>query len=139
MKYKASATINNNIDNVYDTILNIKEYPNFINMCKNIIILSKRNNIITSEVHVSYYNIKQKYITKIIHYRKDYIINIYMLSGPLRSLCSSWYLYKISNKTHVKFYIEFESQSKIINKLIDLYINTISDKILKSFMNKLIT
>ncbi len=121
---------------LYDLVLDVEKYDAFVPWCSKCNIVDKSEGLITADLYVKSGFISQSYRSNITHGFKDnaYFINIAQLSGPFKYLDTKWSFKEIDKtQTQVRFTIDFEFESEIINKLIGGIFSSSSAKIMKAF------
>ena len=123
---------------LYNIVLDIEKYPEFIPWCKEIIIKSKSKNEILADMIVSYkYFFPQKFTSQVFFNSKNLSINTYYIEGPLKNLNTEWVFEKLSeNKTKVLFKVKFQFQKFLHQKLADLFFDLIENKMINSFKKR---
>lgn len=129
------------IKQLFDLVIDIEKYPEFIPWCTTVKILEERENSIkTAKVNATFAGFSEEYTSHTQFFRqKDEFSNAEIISdlvtGPFKHLHNKWgfsYDYK-KKKTKVEFYIEFEFASKMLQMLIGKLFEKASIKMLESF------
>ena len=129
-----------NIDFLYQVISDVELYPSFLPWCTNCKILSKDENAMLVESTMEHKGFKKKYTSsvKFIKLKDEYTIDITAIDGAFKFLRSSWNLRDVENSgTIVTFKIDFEFKSKILNKLMYLWLSSIKNKVTSAFYARL--
>ncbi len=142
-KIQISKTININIEEVYNTVMNIESYSEFLPWCEKINILSRddEKHEVLAEVIVSYMAFNESYRCLIKTHKEsdDYEVRINAVDGPFKLLHGFWILKKNDElKTDVFFQIEFEFKSFIMNKASTIWLNYAKNKIISALEKKLL-
>ena len=142
-EYKQAKIISSGIQSIYDLVIDIESYPDFLPWCAHTRILEKSNDKIISEMVVSFSGITEKYTTKVTTQpvKKGCAkVEINMISGPFKFLNSSWELHnKSHNTTLVEFQINFAFKSMLLEKLIGKVFSKACNKILHAFEERILT
>ncbi len=135
---KQELIIHHKAIDLYNIVLNIEEYPNFIPWCDQIKIKDKSRNKILADMVVSYKNFfPQKFTSKVFFNRKKLKIKTIYINGPLNDLNTEWIFFKIdNNKTKVVFKIEFVFQKLTHQKIAEFFFNFIEKKMIDSFKKR---
>ena len=130
--------INHNADKLYNIVLNIEEYPDYIPWCTETEIINRKKNKIQANMVVNYkFFPTQKFTSQVIYDYKKKIIKTSYIDGPLKDLFTSWEFVKLeNNKTKIVFIVGFEFQNFIHQKLAELFLPLIEDKMMKSFIER---
>ena len=122
---------------IYSLVANVKEYPNFLPWCNNIIIKKKTKKYILTEVKVGFQNINESYICKVLLYPKKRILLKY-ISGPFEYLEIDWKFKKITEKkTDVSFFCDFKFKSVFLRLCTSFFLENAVKKMVDAFEKKL--
>lgn len=112
--HSKSYTINKPIDQIYNLVADVENYPNFIPLIKNVKILNSYDNVIEYSLTLGFNNFSETFSTKDVFYKPNKI-EIFLINGPMKSLYNLWEFQAIdSQNTKISFYITFEFKSKIL-------------------------
>ena len=130
-----SIEFNYNAKELFDIVLDIEKYPDYIPWCKKINIIKRKNNSIKANMIVNYKLLPtQQFISIVTYDRKDLLIETQYIEGPLKNLDTIWQFVKIEkNKTIVKFNIKFEFKNFFHQKISEVFFPLIENKMMESF------
>ena len=130
--------LNYSVNDLYNIVLNIDEYPKYIPWCSNTEIISRKNNEIKASMDVKYkFFPTQKFTSKVVFDSKKKLIKTNYIDGPLKNLFTSWKFIKLEkNKTKVIFTVGFEFKKFSHQKLAELFFPFIEVKMMKSFVER---
>jgi ribosome-associated toxin RatA of RatAB toxin-antitoxin module len=112
--HSQSYIINKPIDQVYNLVADVQNYPNFIPLIKQVKILNSYDNTIEYSLTLGFKNFHETFSTKDVFYKPNKI-EIFLIDGPMKSLYNLWEFTSIdSQTTKISFYISFEFKSKIL-------------------------
>ena len=119
-----SIEFNYNAKELFDIVLDIEKYPDYIPWCKKINILKKNKNSIKANMIVNYKLLPtQQFISIVTYDEKNLLIKTQYIEGPLKNLDTIWKFVKIEkNKTIVNFNIKFEFKNFFIKKYLKFFI-----------------
>lgn len=121
---------------LYDLVLDVEKYPEFVPWCKGCKIISNNEDGILAELSVRFGPFEKSYISCITHGVEDdcYYINVHQVSGPFNILETNW-IFKKYNKfaTELSFDINFEFKSAMVNSLIGNIFNKASKDMVEAF------
>ena len=128
--------LNHNANDLYNIVLNIEEYPDYIPWCTKIEILDKYKNVIKANMTVNYkFFPTQEFTSKVEFNKKNKIIKTSYIKGPLKNLHTQWKFKQLNKeKSKVIFIIEFEFKNFIHQKIAELFFPLIETKMLRSFI-----
>ena len=133
-KYSNSIVLPFNAKQLYDIVIDVEAYPEFLPWCLSSRIVKKHDdNNFNAELTVGYKAIDEKYISRIqAEYEKKIISTA--ISGPFKSLDSSWYFKNIDKKKcKVDFMIEYQFKSFFLDKVMGSLFKKATIKMLDAF------
>ncbi len=124
--------------NLFNIVLDLKKYPDFIPWCSNMNIISKKNNEIFADMYVVYkFLLPQKFGSHVVFDKKKLIIKTTYINGPLKDLSTNWEFVSISKtRTQINFNIKFQFKNFLHQKLAETFYPLIENKMVKSFENR---
>ena len=118
-KASVKRTINCSKEDLINLVLNIEDYPKFIPYCLNAKIYEKKlhNNdqLIIADLTIGKGPFKDTYKSDVKYIKKDGIILVKNIDGPLKYLDNKWQFIKIGKLTEVSFDVDFELKNKFLN------------------------
>ena len=133
-KYSNSTTLPFSSIELYDVVIDVEAYPEFLPWCLSAKIIKKiDNNNFDAELKVGYKAIDEKYISRIrAKYGKK--INSKAISGPFKVLDSTWiFINTGKKKCSVEFMIEYEFKSFFLDKVMGNLFKKATLKMLNAF------
>jgi len=120
---------------VRDIILDIEKYPEFLPWCSEAKLLSQSEKELTAQLTISYKFFRETYTSVVIttDTPEEYTINVEAISGPFKKLKNFWSIRKINNHCEVKFSIDFEFKSAILDAVIGTFFSMATNKMIKAF------
>ena len=130
-----SIEFNYNAKELFDIVLDIEKYPDYIPWCKKINILKKNKNSIKANMIVNYKLLPtQQFISIVTYDVKNLLIKTQYIEGPLKNLDTIWRFVKIEkNKTIVNFNIKFEFKNFFHQKISEVFYSLVENKMMESF------
>ena len=135
---KKEIELNHNANDLYNIVLKIEEYPDYIPWCSNIKIIERKKNEIKAIMIVNYkFFPTQKFTSKVVYDLKNKKIKTSYIEGPLKDLFTTWEFIQLEkNKTKVIFVVGFEFKNFIHQKLAELFFPLIEIKMMNSFIGR---
>jgi coenzyme Q-binding protein COQ10 len=133
-KYSNSIVLPFNAKQLYEIVIDVEAYPDFLPWCLSSRIVKKYDdNNFDAELTVGYKAIDEKYISRIkAEYEKKIISKA--ISGPFKSLNSSWHFKNIDKKQcRVDFMIEYQFKSFFLDKVMGSLFKKATIKMLDAF------
>ena len=116
-------------------ILDIEEYPDFVPWCLEGKIREKKNSEdfieIKADLKVGKKFINEVYTSLVLYSKKENLITVTNIDGPLKYLKNEWKLKEVNNNTQLEFSIDFELKNGFLNMIMknsfDFGLNKIAD------------
>ena len=139
-KASVKRTINCSKEDLINLVLNIEDYPKFIPYCLNAKIYEKKFNnddqLIIADLTIGKGPFKDTYKSDVKYIKKDDIILVKNIDGPLKYLDNKWQFTKIGKLTEVSFDVDFELKNKFFNILMTKSFKYGLDKIADAFQKR---
>ena len=118
---------------MYDLVLDIEKYPEFLPWCQDLRILKHEDNKLEAELTIGYKFFREKFQCK-VYFIAPKDIKAHYISGPLKSLTNEWAFSSAGrNKTRIKFCIQFEFKGALFQKLADALFNKVFQHMVRAF------
>lgn len=120
---------------LFDLVLDVESYPEFIPWCEASRIISKSNTEIIAELVIRLKAFTEKYQSSIIFNSSEqlFTIEVEAISGPFKYLKNSWKFSKIDTGTKVEFFIDFQMKFTILDNLIGIFFGEATKKMIDAF------
>ena len=139
MKHSETRSLKYSSDQMFNLVADIENYPNFIPWCKALKIKSRTNNhnkgseVLVADMMISFKIFKEIFSSKITLDPRLNEITVEYIDGPFKFLRNSWKFTEANYGSDVKFNVEFEFKSKIMQGLIGVVFNEAMRRIVRSF------
>ena len=138
------ASIKRNINcskkDLIDLVLNIEEYPKFIPYCLNAHIYKDESvgnfQYIEADLTIGKGPFKDTYKSDVKFDKKESIIYVKNIEGPLKYLENKWKFDQKENFTEVTFDLDFELKNRFLNIFMNKSFKYGLDKIADAFQNR---
>jgi coenzyme Q-binding protein COQ10 len=138
------ASIKRNINcskkDLIDLVLNIEEYPKFIPYCLNAHIYKDESvgnfQYIEADLTIGKGPFKDTYKSDVKFDKKESIIYVKNIEGPLKYLENKWKFDQKKNFTEVTFDLDFELKNKFLNIFMNKSFKYGLDKIADAFQSR---
>ena len=132
--------INCSKKDLIDLVLNIEEYPKFIPYCLNAHIYKDESvgnfQYIEADLTIGKGPFKDTYKSDVKFDKKESIIYVKNIEGPLKYLENKWKFDQKENFTEVTFDLDFELKNKFLNIFMNKSFKYGLDKIADAFQNR---
>ena len=139
-KASVKRTINCSKEDLINLVLNIEDYPKFIPYCLNAKIYEKKldndDQLIIADLTIGKGLFKDTYKSDVKYIKKDDIILVKNIDGPLKYLENKWQFKDDGKFTEVTFDVDFELKNKFLNILMNKSFKYGLDKIADAFQKR---
>ncbi|GDX36134.1 ribosome association toxin RatA [Alphaproteobacteria bacterium] len=139
--FKQSKILPYSAKQMFDLVIDIEKYSEFLPWCKNARIISKISpENIQAELLINFKNFFEKYTSDVQFARLEngeYFVDVVAIKGPFKSLINKWQFIPIDqNQCLVEFYLEFEFNSKILSKMFSTIFHNATQKMMSAFEDR---
>ncbi|QKX01812.1 type II toxin-antitoxin system RatA family toxin [Wolbachia endosymbiont of Cruorifilaria tuberocauda] len=140
-RYKEETIFLCSLSNVFQVVIDIEKYPDFIPWCKAAYIKKNHGKMVV-DLLAAFYGIKGSYTSEVTFLSpgkgNESWIKAISLSGVFKCLYNEWrFIFIDKNKTVVKFYIEFEFKSRLLSSLLDSVCKYAQREIIGAFKDRI--
>ena len=130
--------VNHPAKKLFDIVIDIASYPEYIPWCTKMVINERKNNEIYADMYVHYKLIfAQKFGSHVKFNRNKLIIETNYIEGPLKDLTTNWKFEEINkNKSKIIFNVNFEFKNFIHQKVAETFYPLIENKMIHSFKER---
>ena len=124
-------------DDLIKMVLDIEKYPEFVPWCLEGKIYEKKELAdlieMKGDLKVGKKFLNQTYTSFVVYHKKDDIIIVKNIDGPLKYLKNTWKFKEINYSTHLEFDIDFKLNNYFLNKIMENSFNMGLNKIADAF------
>ncbi|KAJ6644840.1 Ribosome association toxin RatA, partial [Pseudolycoriella hygida] len=121
-------------EELFNLVLDVKSYPEFLPWCQAARIILEDNNQIIAELVIQLKGFSDKYQSRIIYCQDQiYSIDVEAISGPFKYLKNSWKFSKENTGTKLEFDIDFKMKLAIVDRLVETFFSEATQKIVNAF------
>ena len=139
-KASVKRTIKCSKEDLINLVLNIEDYPKFIPYCLNAKIYEKKfeneDQTIIADLTIGKGPFKDTYKSNVKYNKKEDVIFVKNIDGPLKYLANKWHFKNIGKLTEVSFDVDFELKNKFLNILMTKSFKYGLDKIADAFQKR---
>ena len=123
---------------VFDLILDVESYPEFVPWCESVTIISKNDEEIIARMQVNYKGFTESYSSRIITRRADerLIVEVRAIDGPFKFLNNHWTITQANDGCKVDFHIDLEFKSFLLDKMLGLFFVSGAEKMIEAFESR---
>ena len=134
--YKIVKDLNYSDKQMFDLIIDVEKYPEFLPWCKSTNIYDKGNNIFYSDMEIGFNLIKEKFTSRVTTLNSKKI-HSEAISGPFNKMNNIWVIESIShNKCRITLNIEFDFKSFLLRNLMGKLFEVSAIKMIDAFENR---
>jgi len=104
-------------EDVFDLVLDIEKYPEFLPWCLEANIKARRKNELDADVAVGFGPFREVFSSRVRFSRPEKIEVDYM-KGPMKSLVNRWVFTPVKDGCEVDFYVDFSMKARLLDVLI---------------------
>ena len=134
--YNIVKELNYSDKQMFDLIIDVEKYPEFLPWCKSTNIYDKDNNIFYSDMEIGFNLIKEKFTSRVTTLSTKRI-HSEAISGPFNKMNNTWEIENIShNKCKITLNIEFDFKSFLLRNIMGKLFEVSAIKMIDAFENR---
>ena len=135
---KREEVISHSAIKLFNIVLDIESYPEYIPWCTKMIINQRNKNEIYADMYVKYkFILSQKFGSHIKFDKNNLTIETSYIEGPLEDLTTKWKFQEIDKKkSKIFFDVNFEFKNYIHQKVAETFYPLIETKMIDSFKKR---
>lgn len=125
-------------DQIYNLVMDIEKYPEFLPWCYSARILSQKDDIITAELTINFKAFTYSYVSEInvTKNSEDCLIEVKQKQGPFKRLLNIWHLKAVENGSLIDFTIECELKNPILGGVLKLFFDIAYKQMMQAFIKR---
>ncbi|HRK97238.1 MAG: type II toxin-antitoxin system RatA family toxin [Alphaproteobacteria bacterium] len=134
--YSETKTLPYSVDQMFDLVIDIEKYPDFLPWCIDCKIIKRNDDWIYANLVIGYKLFKEWFLSK-IHIEDDKTIQVEYVNGPLRYLSNKWkFIPHDDGSSTVDFYVDFEFKNAVFEKIMGVFFNEIAKRMVSAFVER---
>ena len=135
---KREEVISHSATKLFNIVIDIEKYPEYIPWCTKMIINQRNTNEIFADMYVKYkFILSQKFGSHVKFDKNNLIIETSYIEGPLTDLTTKWKFEEIDKKnSKILFDINFKFKNNIHQKVAETFYPLIENKMINSFKKR---
>lgn len=123
---------------VFDLILDVESYPEFVPWCETVTVISKNQEEIIAKMKVNYKGFSETYSSRITTKRNGgrFVVEVKAVDGPFKFLNNYWTITQADNGCKIDFHIDLEFKSFLLDKMLGLFFASASERMIEAFEDK---
>lgn len=123
--------------NIYDLVIDIEKYPQFLPWCKDAKIVEKLSgNNLHADLLINFKGFLKKYRSDVLSKNENgtYFVDVHAIEGPFKKLNSHWIIRQIDEKNcEVEFFVDFEFNPSLLSKIAGAIFEKANQKMMQAF------
>jgi coenzyme Q-binding protein COQ10 len=110
-------------EQLFDLVADIERYPEFLPWCLAARVRSREGNMVTADLMIGFKMFRERFTSKVV-LNRPHRVDVSYAQGPFKYLNNHWVFDPMpGGGTCIDFFVDFEFQSAILQKLIGLLFN----------------
>ena len=133
-EYKSEYTIKQ----IYDLVLDVESYPEFLPWCSAALILEGEKPSFIADLIIHYKAFNEHYRSKVngkIN-KNTAEIKVELVHGPFKHLHNSWEFKSEKNGSNIRFFIDFQFKSSLLELVLGAFFEKACKKMVSAFENR---
>ena len=139
-KASVKRLIDNKKDKLINFVLDIEKYPEFVPFCKGSKVFERKEIgdliLIVADLTIGKGPFVDTYKSDVRYIKKDDLIHVTNIGGPLKHLENNWKFIQKDNFTEVHFDVDFEIKNKFLNLIMEKSFQFGLNKIADAFQKR---
>lgn len=120
--FETSRRVGHRPENMFDLIADVEKYPEFVPLCKSLVIRSRAPQAdgteqILADMTVAYKLIQETFTSRVTLDKKNLRILVEYVDGPFRYLETRWAFASVGGGTDVSFNVVYEFKNRMLSRL----------------------
>lgn len=139
IKHSETRKVRYSSEKMFELVADIENYPNFIPWCDFVRINSSflspntKIKILNADMRVYFKVFKETLTSEVTIDQESKVIKVEYVKGPFKFLRNQWIFESVGAECMIKFYVEFEFKSKLMQRLTGLIFHEAMKRIVKAF------
>ena len=128
---------------IYELVVDIESYPNFLPWCERAEVLTRDDDAVTARLHLAYSGIRHAFTTRNVQVR-DESVQVGLVDGPFSLLDGTWRFVPLhlppgrDGHETAASKIEFELRYAFSNSILEAAISPVFDRIANTFVDSFV-
>ena len=119
--------------NMFDLVLDIEKYPEFLPWCLASRVIEENKNFILADLMIGFQVFREKFRSNVKYDPKNMIIEVSYEDGPFKFLTNKWEFKNYNDKCSVYFYLDFEFKNKFFQSIMEKLFSEAVKKMVAAF------
>lgn len=119
---------------LYDLVVDVDKYPEFLPWCIATRVKERTEYYQIDEMVIGYKFMREKFVSHVKTDPDNLTVEVEYLSGPMKALKNYWkFIPTEDGQCLVDFWLDFEFQSKTVQKMMDFFFNEAVKRMVSAF------
>ena len=118
---------------MFDLVAAIERYPEFLPWCLGARITKREGDVIDGDLLIGFKIFRERFSSRVTLDRARHRIDVRYGQGPLRHLDNRWRFLAHEQGCLIDFYVDFEFQSRLLQKAIELLFQEAVERMVSAF------
>lgn len=106
-------------DQLYQLVVDIERYPEFLPWCLGARIKTHQENLIVADLIIGFKMFRERFTSRVVPDAAAQRIDVTYAEGPFKYLENHWVFVDHPQGCEIDFYVDFEFRSKLLQKVIE--------------------
>ncbi|TAF38641.1 MAG: type II toxin-antitoxin system RatA family toxin [Alphaproteobacteria bacterium] len=121
---------------LYDLVLDVVHYPEFIPWCRAARILSQDEQGFIAELMIAFKHVRESYVSRVVGNEQTMSIDVTMIRGPFHHLTNSWQFLPHEHGCLIDFRIDFAFKSSLLEGIIGTLFHRATRRMVAAFKER---
>jgi coenzyme Q-binding protein COQ10 len=118
---------------LYDLVIDVERYPEFLPWCQSVIIHERKRNAITADLVIGYRSFNEKFTSQ-VNFKTAQEIQVEYGGGPLTHLSNHWKFSSApEDQCEISFFVDFDFRSPLLSALMGAFFDQAFNKMVGAF------
>lgn len=125
---------------MFDLVVDIESYPQFLPWCQRAEVLVRDNDAVTARLYMSYAGVRQSFTTRNVHEKNQSLI-VSLIDGPFSDLAGSWQFHPLQaagSDTPQACKIEFDLRYQFSHRALELLVSPMFDRVANTMVDSFV-
>lgn len=135
-KVHRSALLNYSARQMYDLVVDIERYPEFLNWCSDARILEQEGSEVVASIEISFKGLHRSFTTR-NHMESGRSVRIELVNGPFRTLNGIWQFTELdADSSRIELDLEFDFSTRFLARIVGPVFSQIANRQLDAFQRR---
>jgi len=118
---------------LYDLVADVEKYPEFLPWCVAARIKQREERRVLADLVIGYKLVRERFTSEVKLSPEALRIDVAYTEGPFKYLNNHWIFNPVEGGTEIDFYVDFEFNNKLLQKIIEVFFNEAVKRMVGAF------